>query len=140
MKNVNVLKKINKVMLIDDDKATNFINKKLITRLGIANEIIVKENGREALHYLGNAKIFPSLIILDIYMPEMDAFEFIVEFKKLENYKNNKTRMVILTDSSDIDDLIRLKYLGKYIYWNKPLLEEKIMNLYSKYFKEEESE
>jgi CheY-like chemotaxis protein len=140
MKNAhNFLKKIDKVMLIDDDKLANFINKKLIHKMGITNKIIVKENASEALQYLQKTKTFPSLIILDIYMPRMDAFEFIEEFKKLEYHKkNNKTRIVILTASSDIDDLIRLKYLGKNTYWNKPLQEEKIWNLYNKYFKEED--
>jgi CheY-like chemotaxis protein len=74
--------------------------------------------------------------MLDIYMPSMNAFEFIEEFKRQEYHKKySHTKIVILTSSSDIDDLIRLKYLGKYTYWNKPLHEERMLHLYNKYFK-----
>jgi response regulator of citrate/malate metabolism len=123
------VKKINKIMLIDDDRISNYINKELLLSMGVADEIIVKEKCKDALLYLQKTNLFPSIIILDIYLPEMNAFEFIEEFKRLGFHKKYNSKIVILTASSDIDDLIRLKYLGKYIYWNKPLQKDRMLTL-----------
>jgi CheY-like chemotaxis protein len=125
--------KIEKILLIDDDKITNYLNEKLIIRLGIGNEIVVKANGKDALLYLKDTEIFPSLIFLDINMPGLNAFDFIEEFKRL-GYQRKDVVIVILTISDDLDDLIRLKYLGRYAYLNKPLTEEKMLEICNEYF------
>jgi CheY-like chemotaxis protein len=129
------LRKIQKILLIDDDKITNYLNEKLILRLEMGREIVVKANGKDALVYLQDAEVFPSLILLDINMPGMNAFDFIEEFKR-QGLDKKGTVIVILTISDDLDDMIRLKYLGKYSYVNKPLTEEKMTGIYNDYFKE----
>ncbi len=43
------------------------------------------ENGRVALERLAQAR--PDLIFLDLIMPEMDGFEFLVEFRKKPDFK-----------------------------------------------------
>jgi CheY-like chemotaxis protein len=130
--------KIQKILLVDDDRITNYLNENLLQRLNICHEIVVKLNGKEALLYLGDTDQFPSLIFLDINMPGQNAFDFIEEFKRL-GYHNKGTVIVILTISEDVDDMIRLKYLGKYGYLNKPLTEEKMLGIYNDYFKEGET-
>jgi CheY-like chemotaxis protein len=128
------LRKIQKILLIDDDRITNYLNEKLLHRLDAGLEIVVKLNGKDALLYLQDTEVFPSLIFLDINMPGLNAFDFIEEFKRL-GYHNKDTVIVILTISDDVDDMIRLKYLGKYGYLNKPLTEEKVLGIYNDYFK-----
>jgi CheY-like chemotaxis protein len=132
------LRKIQKILLIDDDRITNYLNEKLLLRLSICHETVVKLNGKDALLYLHDTDVFPSLILLDINMPGQNAFDFIEEFKRL-GYQTKGTVIVILTISEDVDDLIRLKYLGKYAYLNKPLTEEKMLGIYNDYFKEGET-
>jgi CheY-like chemotaxis protein len=127
------VRKIPKILLIDDDKITNYLNEKLILRLEIGHEIVSKANGKDALLYLQQTEIFPSLIFLDINMPGLNAFKFLEEFKKL-GYVDKDIVLVILTISEDLDDMIRLKYLGKFDYLNKPLTEEKMLNIYNEYF------
>jgi hypothetical protein len=33
------------VLLVDDDSTTNFLNKLLLTRMGVAAQVLVAENG-----------------------------------------------------------------------------------------------
>jgi CheY-like chemotaxis protein len=40
------------VLLVDDDPTTNFINKLLLTRMGVAEQVLVAENGEQALRTL----------------------------------------------------------------------------------------
>ena len=45
-------KKLNCILLVDDDFATNFINKKIIQKTDITEHIQVALNGKEAIDYL----------------------------------------------------------------------------------------
>jgi response regulator of citrate/malate metabolism len=47
-------KKLNCILLIDDDFATNFINKKVIQKADITEQIQVVLNGKAAMDYLCN--------------------------------------------------------------------------------------
>jgi len=127
------VKKIEKILLIEDDRITNFLNEKIIHSMEIADEIVAIMNGREALTYLKETEELPSLIILDISMPIVDGYKFLEQFQKLDIHKK-KTLIVILTSSDDLDDMIRLKYLKKYDYFTKPLTVEKMQYIYEKYF------
>jgi DNA-binding response OmpR family regulator len=135
------VKKINRILLIEDDEATNFMHERLISYLQIADEVIVKTNGKEALQYLeallysNQLHLIPSLVILDINIPGMNGFDFIKEYKRL-NYTKPKTKFVIVTSSDHIDDIIRIKYLAKYDYVIKPLTEEKLLSIYNNLFAE----
>ncbi len=50
------MRKINSVLLIDDDKAINFITQMLIKKAAITNHIETVLNGQEALDYLTNSR------------------------------------------------------------------------------------
>jgi CheY-like chemotaxis protein len=132
------VKKIEKILLIEDDSITNYLNEKIILDLDIAQEIVATINGRDALIYLQETDVFPALIVLDISMPVLDGFNFLEEFKRLKFHKK-KTTIVILTSSAELDDMIRLKYLGKYGYYNKPLTSQKMQHIYEEYFNEDET-
>lgn len=127
-------------MLVEDDETTNFYNEFLIKELGIAKEIVIRQNGEEALNYLercsaGEAEIHPDLIFLDINMPVMDGFEFLEAFEKRNLDALNNVMIVMLTTSLHPDDLQRAKSfrsVSEYVY--KPLMQEKISEIVSRYF------
>ena len=60
-------------VLIVDDMETNRIT--LETILSGDYEILQAENGAAAIDILYNASELPSIVLLDIMMPEMDGFE-----------------------------------------------------------------
>lgn len=133
------MKKIRNVLLIDDDEPTNFIHKKIIQSSGFVENVHIAQGGQEALEYLGsNGKgdrdtSLPELIFLDINMPAMDGWEFLVHYGKLTHLQKENTVIVMLTTSLNPDDELKAKGIKEvYGYRNKPLtrrmLEEIVDN------------
>ena len=84
-----------KVMLIDDDP----INAKAVTAmLKYEFEVVAVSSGKQAFEVLSKEK--PDLILLDVYMPEMDGHEVIKELKKNPEYVD--IPVVFLT--SDVEE------------------------------------
>jgi CheY-like chemotaxis protein len=123
-------KKLNTILLVDDDPITNFINKRLLEKMNIATEVKVVKNGEEGVRCLMDhcfkTSNSPDLILLDINMPIMDGFEFLQEFNAMD-FKNKEEVVIgILTTSSNSTDLEKIEKLGIRCFINKPLTEQKI--------------
>jgi CheY-like chemotaxis protein len=97
------MKKLNKVLLIDDDPATNFIHRRVIDKYGFAEMIVEKLNGKEAIDYLTTEENScypqPELIFLDVNMPLMDGWEFIDAYENLPETQQAGPVIVMLTTS-----------------------------------------
>lgn len=132
------MNKISCILLVDDDQINNFINQRLIEDLIITEELNLVNNGLEAVDYLKgscqNSNKCPELILLDINMPVMDGFEFLYEFKSLDFPNKEKVKIVMLTTSTSQKDLEKLEDHQIAGYINKPLTEEKMMELFNKLF------
>ncbi len=66
------------VLLIEDDQPTRTVMRKYLEKEGAS--VLEATNGREGLDALEKAT--PSMILLDLMMPEMDGFGFIEEYRK----------------------------------------------------------
>jgi CheY-like chemotaxis protein len=115
-----------RILLVDDDIQLNKIHEKILPSSGLASEIHIALNGREAIDYL-QARIdkgypLPQVIVLDLEMPVMNGFEFIDAFNDLSFPGKNKIEIVVFTSSSNVSD--RKKALAKGIrhYLSKPYL------------------
>lgn len=94
------------ILLVEDDKVDVITTRKAFSEIGVANEIIHKCDGKEALEYLrdeSNTK--PCIVLLDIDMPEMDGFEFITAVKSESKLK--KIPLVILAASDEKQSITR---------------------------------
>ncbi|MCB9232815.1 MAG: response regulator [Bacteroidia bacterium] len=127
------------IMLIEDDETVNFYNEFLLKELGLAENIVIRENGEVALEYLreclDNDSKIPDLILLDINMPVMNGFEFLDAYESLPVSKEIKALIVMLTTSlhpSDLEKANTYASVSEYLY--KPLMEEKIEGIIQKYF------
>lgn len=133
------MKRINSIMLVEDDNITNFINERLLRKLDIAGEINIVVNGSDALNTIKNTiekgSMCPNLILLDINMPVMDGFEFLNEFKKLTFSGKKDVVIIVLTTSTNVSDINKLKNAGNTDFINKPLTREKVITIMSKYFR-----
>ncbi|MFN3405728.1 MAG: response regulator [Cytophagaceae bacterium] len=127
-KGIMVTQKYSKVLLVDDDNINNFINVRLIKRVGVSDNVVITNNGQEAIDYLQKInEEKPDLILLDINMPVMDGFEFLKEFEQSKTADYNPL-IIVLTTSSNLSDLEKVK--GSSLaagYINKPLTEENLV-------------
>jgi CheY-like chemotaxis protein len=139
-------KKLNCVLLVDDDEATNFLNKMVITKSGITEHIETVLNGKEAIEYItsngkyANQEHFypkPKIIFLDINMPVMDGWEFIVAYKNLDEEVKDKMIIVMLTTSFNPDDKLKADGIPEItMLRNKPLSYDAIQEIVETYFEE----
>lgn len=132
------MKQLNCILLIDDDEATNFLNKMTLERSACASHIRVATSGRAALNYLrGGAVdcIRPDLIFLDINMPAMDGWEFLEQYRLLPPEKKADTVLIMLTTSLNPDDEKRTLAIPEVSgFEHKPLNHARLARLLKKYF------
>ena len=77
------MKKNKSVLLIDDNKIDRFVNQKIFEYNGITN-IHSISNPNKALSHLKDTDIRYFIILIDIFLPIMNGFDFIDKFYELE--------------------------------------------------------
>lgn len=132
-------KKLDCIMLIDDDFATNLYHKLVIEESGIAANIVVKDSGEDALDYLkqpfSDDSPKPNLIFLDINMPRMNGWDFLKHYKELPVEKQADYVIVMLSTSCNPDDLARAEQ-NPFVkdYRGKPLTVQMLEEIMEKFF------
>ncbi len=130
------------IILVDDDKITNFINKKVIKRADLDVAIKVNSSVTEALNYLKGMSQHPieeyprpGIIFLDINMPGMNGWDFIDEYKKLPEKQKKRIIIAMLTTSINPDDENAANQIPEInMYLKKPLTVEKLESTIKDYF------
>ena len=114
------------ILVVEDDANDQFFIQKAFRAIGVTDPIQVVNSGREAIAYMmGEGKFsdrklyaYPTFILTDLKMPDADGFAV------LEHLKNNPAWAVIptvvLTGSSDLDDIKKSYMLGASSYHVKP--------------------
>jgi CheY-like chemotaxis protein len=131
-------KKLNCILLVDDDPDDNLYHQIIIKKMDIVNTIAVAKNGLEALAFLKKEQQEPpELIFLDINMPKMNGWEFLEEYKYLDPQQKSKVIIVMLTTSANPDDIKKAKELEDLTgFQTKPLSKETMTALLEEHFKD----
>jgi adenylate cyclase len=87
------------ILVIEDDEGTRRLLAS--TLAGEGWRIVEAENGREGFKQLGERR--PSLILLDLMMPEMDGFEFLEVLRGDAAFGNIPVVVMTTTDLSEAD-------------------------------------
>ncbi len=138
------MKKLEDILLIDDNEADNEYHETLIKKAEIASAVKSISDSAEAFMYLEDCLKKgknPELIFLDILMPHLDGFEMVDKYKEAllhENYPLKNIKVFILSGGYDPEMEFYLNS-GNYHdliigYRQKPLTVEMLHEIVNKYF------
>ena len=64
-----------RILIVDDDPGVRSVLRRMLAREG--HEVLEEDNGARALARL--VELAPDVVVSDIYMPEMDGIEFLIQ-------------------------------------------------------------
>jgi CheY-like chemotaxis protein len=87
------------VLLVEDDADTRDVMTRILEKAGW--EVAKAGNGREALHLLTGIR--PALILLDLMMPVMDGFDFLLEMRTHAEWQDIPVIVLTAKDLTEED-------------------------------------
>ncbi|SNB46317.1 response regulator [Geobacter sp. DSM 9736] len=115
------------ILLVDDNPDFVELAKRAFQKSKILNPVVVAEDGVEALDYLFCTgpwadrcpKDNPVVVLLDLKLPKLDGLEVLARMRSTP--KTKIVPVVILTTSSEDQDVSRAYGLGANSYLRKPV-------------------
>lgn len=116
------------ILLVEDNPDDEMMTVRSLRKSGIKNEILVARDGVEALDILlargpkGSDKPrpgLPAIVLLDLKLPKVDGLDVLREIRS-----RDATRLlpvVVLTSSTEEQDILRSYDLGANSYVRKPV-------------------
>lgn len=117
------------VLVVEDNTVNIMVIKKTLNRLGIKPD--VAENGRIALEILKNNDY--DLILMDLYMPELDGYETTKRIRELENPKKSNVPIIAITATVNNQVLGEVLAVGMNGYLSKPFHPNDLFDELRKY-------
>ncbi len=118
----------NKVILLVEDNPSDIgLTQRAFAKSNIANELVVVEDGQEALDYLFGGGQFtgrdvnelPALVLLDLKLPRVAGMEVLRQIRADE--RTSRLPVVILTTSQEEQDIAQSYDLRANSYIRKPV-------------------
>ena len=114
------------ILLADDDENDVFFVQRALERSGLGNRLIAVSDGQAAVDYLAgrgpyadrNAHPLPALVLLDLKMPKMGAFDVLTWLSSRPEFED--LAVVVLSSSALEPDVRRARELGADDYQVKP--------------------
>lgn len=115
------------ILLVEDNVDDEILTLRALRQNNITNEVAVVHDGAEALDYLlsmgayadRDREALPQVVLLDLKLPKVDGLEVLRRMRA-----DQRTRLlpvVVLTTSSEEQDLIESYRLGANSYIRKPV-------------------
>ncbi|TRX47188.1 response regulator [Fulvivirga sp. M361] len=111
------------IVLVEDNDDDIILTLRAFKKKGIANNILVAKDGVQALDILFGTEdqppVQPALVLLDLKLPKLDGLDIL---KRMQNNERTKgLPVVILTTSTEEDDVVKSYKLGANSYIRKPV-------------------
>ena len=112
------------ILLIDDEESVRMVYQMALERAGY--RVLTAENGKQGLRLLEHQEV--DLILVDIFMPEMDGLELIPLLRKM---RPASKIIAISGGSGQRNHLDTAKYLGAHATLKKPLILQELLQAVS---------
>lgn len=124
------------VIIIDDSREDCYLINKRLQSTGSTVNVVSFFSAQEAYNYITNSSSdlsqlsVKNIIILDIYMPLMDGFEFLEEFEKLPTNLQDQYTICALTSSISKSNMEKItSYKSVKTFLEKPIKTESLLQL-----------
>jgi len=115
------------ILLVEDNPSDVGLTRRALEKSHIANELVVAEDGQEALDYLFGAGAYagrdtsemPAVVLMDLKLPKVDGLEALRRIRAHDLTK--RLPVVILTSSREDQDVAMSYDLGANSYIRKPV-------------------
>jgi two-component system, response regulator len=115
------------ILLVEDNPSDIGLTKRALAKSHVANELVVAEDGHEALDYLFGSGAYlgrdvaqmPMLVLLDLKLPKVDGLEVLQAIRA--DARTRRLPVVILTASNEERDVAASYDLGVNSYIRKPV-------------------
>ncbi len=115
------------ILLVEDNADDEALTLRALNKNKVANKIVVVRDGAEALDYLfcrgayadRDPRDLPQITLLDLKLPKVDGLEVLRQVRA--NTQTQRLPIVILTSSSEEQDLIKAYTHGVNSYVRKPV-------------------
>ena len=115
------------ILLVEDNPDDQKLTLRALKKNNIANEVVIAEDGAEAIEYLFGTGRFagrdvrarPALVLLDLKLPKVDGLSVLEQIRADE--RTRTAPVVVLTSSAEEQDLVKSYELGVNSYVRKPV-------------------
>ena len=116
------------ILLVEDNPDDEALTMRALKQSKLANEIVITRDGNEALEFLfargkyegRDVSHTPAVVLLDLKLPKLSGLEVLQQLRA-----DPRTRLipvVVLTSSSEDEDMMRSYQLGANSYVRKPVV------------------
>ena len=121
------------ILLVEDNPSDAELTRRALEKGRITNDLVVVEDGQEALDYLRaegafagrNVSETPTVILLDLKLPKIGGLEVLRQIRA--DARTRRVPVVILTSSKEEQDLLNSYTHGANSYIRKPVNFEKFV-------------
>lgn len=115
------------ILLVEDNESDELLTVHALKKFHMANEIVVTRDGEDALDYLfgtgayrgRDAGAIPTVALLDLNLPKIGGLDVLRRIRADE--RTRRLPVVVLTSSSEEEDVINSYDLGANAYVRKPV-------------------